>query len=209
MNLRKPGKIIVISSPSGGGKTSICRSLPERDRDHDWYFSVSYTTRGKRAGEQNGREYFFVDDNEFERLISEDAFAEECRVHLYRYGTPREPLEKVLNEGGVMLLDVDVQGAEKIKAAYPQAVSIFILPPSVDELRQRLTTRGTETQEQLRVRRDNATKEMQLWQDFDYVVVNDDLEVAVSEVLSVITGHYCRTDMVPREQIQKIIGLVS
>ncbi len=206
MHPYKPGKIVIISSPSGGGKTSICRILLGQDREFPWRFSISYTTRDKRPGEQDGREYSFVDEGEFERLAAEGAFAEECRVHLYRYGTPKAPLEEVLSEGGVMLLDVDVQGAEKIKAAYPQAVSIFVLPPSVGELRQRLTARGTESEEQLQVRRDNATKEMGLWGKFDYVVVNQDLDVAADEVMSIITGHYCRTDVVTGEQIEEIIG---
>lgn len=206
MTIKKPGKIIIISSPSGGGKTSICRILLDQDHDQPWEFSVSYTTRSKRPTEQNGHEYFFVNDEQFERLASDGAFAEECRVHLYRYGTPKEPVDKVLRDGGVMLLDVDVQGANKIKAAYPDAVSVFILPPSVKELRQRLTARGTETEEQLQVRRETATKEMGLWENFDYVVVNKDLKVATDEVRSIITGHYCRTDVVPGEQIVEIIG---
>ncbi|RKX25679.1 MAG: guanylate kinase [Candidatus Zixiibacteriota bacterium] len=206
MSLHKPGKIVIISSPSGGGKTSISHLLLNMNTDNHWFFSISYTTRAMRSGEKEGREYYFVDDDTFEHLVKRGAFAEDCRVHLYRYGTPREPLERVLHEGGVMLLDIDVQGAAKIKAAYPEAVSIFILPPSVDVLRSRLTARGTETEEQLKIRRDNATNEMGLWKGFDYVVVNDELEVAVNKVQSIITGHYCRTDVVSEEQIKKIIG---
>jgi len=197
------GKIVIISSPSGGGKSSICRQLLAK---HGWTFSISYTTRAKRPDEQDGREYVFVSDEKFQELADTRFFAEDCRVHLYRYGTPREQLEAVLEGGGVMLLDIDVQGAKKIKRAYPQAITIFILPPSVKALRTRLTARGTETQEQLEVRRRNATEEMKLWHDFEYAVINDDLAVAVQEVEAIILSHHTRTDKIPAEQIENIIG---
>ncbi|MEA2030224.1 MAG: guanylate kinase [candidate division Zixibacteria bacterium] len=206
MSLQKAGKIVIISSPSGGGKTSICRRLLELNDNQNWHFSVSYTTRAMRSGEKNHREYHFVDDDTFERLSNQGKFAEVCRVHLYQYGTPREPIEEVLHQGGVILLDIDVQGTVKIKDAYPEAVSIFILPPSVDELCKRLMARGTETEEQLKIRRDNAAKEMYLWKNFDYVVINDEFDVAINEVQGIITGHYCRTDVVNEKQILKIIG---
>ena len=201
------GKVVIISSPSGGGKSSICNELIRRNRDRGWRFSISYTTRARRGDEVEGREYYFVSQEEFDRLADQDFFAEHCKVHLYQYGTPRGPLETVLNEGGVMLLDIDVQGAEKIKAAYPQAITIFILPPSVAALRRRLSARGTETEEQLQVRYENATREMKLWKNFEYAVINDDLQVAVSEVESAIIAHHCRTDRRAAEQIENIIGL--
>lgn len=201
------GKVVIISSPSGGGKSSICNELIRRNRDRGWRFSISYTTRARRGDEVEGREYYFVSQEEFDRLADRDFFAEHCKVHLYQYGTPRGPLETVLNEGGVMLLDIDVQGAEKIKAAYPQAITIFILPPSVAALRRRLSARGTETPEQLQVRYENATREMKLWKKFEYAVINDDLQVAVSEVESAIIAHHCRTDRRAAEQIENIIGL--
>jgi len=200
------GKIVIISSPSGGGKSSICRQLLERHDGAGWGFSISYTTRARRPDERDGREYYFVTDDEFARLADQHFFAEECRVHLYRYGTPRKPLEAVLDNGGVMLLDIDVQGAKKIKAEYPMAATIFILPPSVAALRERLTARGTETQEQLDVRFRNAAEEMKLWKQFEYAVVNDDLNVAVQEVEAIIESHHCRTDRISSEQIENIIG---
>ena len=203
MTATTTGKIVIISSPSGGGKSSICRELLSR---HGWKFSVSYTTRAKRPDEKDGREYFFVSDEQFQALVDKGFFAEDCRVHLYRYGTPREQLEAVLESGGVMLLDIDVQGAHKIKDAYPQAITIFILPPSVEALRTRLTARGTETAEQLEVRRNNATNEMKLWQEFEYAVINDELAVAVQEVDAIIRSHHTRTDKIPPEQIENIIG---
>ena len=202
---RKPGTIVVISSPSGGGKTSICRKLltPARKRN-GWQFSISYTTRKKRPGERNGREYHFVTDAEFKKLMKADSFAEHFKVHLYRYGTPRKPMEKVLRDGGVMILDVDVQGAVRLKKEYPQAVTIFVLPPSIGVLRKRLIKRGTETMEQRRVRFENATKEIKLYKRFEYSVINQDLNTAVKEVLSIINSHHCRTENIKPEQISKL-----
>lgn len=200
-----PGQVVIISSPSGGGKSSICKRLlsPAR-KQKGWKFSVSYTTRNRRPGERDGREYFFAGEDEFKKLVKSDYFAEHFKVHLYRYGTPRKPLEDVIRQGGVMLLDVDVQGAYCLKQEYPEAITVFILPPSVRELRRRLKARGTETREQLKVRYENARKEMSLWRRFEYTVVNDDLSKAVGQVLSIVQSHPCRSDKVRPEQISKI-----
>ncbi len=131
-------------------------------------------------------------------------FAEHFKVHLYRYGTPRKPMEKVLKGGGVMILDVDVQGAFRLKKEYPEAITIFILPPSIAELRKRLIRRGTETKEQRRVRFENAKREIKLYRKFEYSVFNEDLDTAVKEVLSIINCHHCRTEKVRQEQIKKL-----
>ena len=207
MDLPKPGKIVIISSPSGGGKSSICRKLlsPARRRK-GWTFSVSYTTRKARIGERNGREYYFVDEEKFMELARRDFFAENFKVHLYRYGTPREPLERVRQKGGVVILDVDVQGAFRLRKEYPDAITIFILPPSITELRKRLKKRGTETKQQLMVRFENAKKEMSLFEKFDYVVINKELNVAVKEVLAIIKAHHCRIDYINKKQFKKKIG---
>ena len=199
------GQIVIISSPSGGGKTSICRKLlsPQRKRK-GWRFSISYTTRQKRKGERNGREYFFVDPAQFNKLKAKDFFAESFKVHLYQYGTPRGPLEDVLRTGGVMLLDVDVKGALSLKRKYRDALTIFILPPSYEDLKKRLTKRGTETEEQLRVRRENARKEIKEYKKFSHVVVNDDLQAAVRKVLSIIQSHACRTEFFDEEQFRDL-----
>ncbi len=207
MPLPKPGQIVIISSPSGGGKTSICRRLlsPMR-RKAGWTFSVSYTTRKKRPGERDGREYCFVDEERFRQLVNRRFFAEHFKVHLYHYGTPRKPLEAIRNSGGVMLLDVDVQGAFRLCKEYPNAITIFILPPSVAALKARLRRRGTETREQLRVRFENARTEMRLYDRFEYVVINDELDEAVRDVLSIIRSGRCRVRDIPMEQIRKIVG---
>lgn len=201
---KRPGKIVIISSPSGGGKTSICRKLlsPLRKKK-GWQFSISYTTREIRPGERNGREYHFVTDKLFNQKVKANEFAEHFKVHLYQYGTPRKPLETVLKKGGVMILDVDVQGARKLKKEYPEAMTIFVMPPSVKELQKRLRQRGTETKQQLRVRFQNAKAEMKLWNKFEYVVINQELNEAVSEVLSIINCHHCRSDKMSKEQIRK------
>jgi len=196
---------VIISSPSGGGKSSICRKLLSRTRkSQGWCFSISYTTRARRPGERNGREYFFVTPDEFKKKAKSDFFAEHFKVHLYNYGTPREPLERVRKKGGVILLDVDVQGAFRLQKEYPESIMLFILPPSVPELRRRLRRRGTETKEQLAVRFENARKEMRLYDRFEYAVVNDDLDKAVKQVLAIIEAHPCRTERMDREQTRKI-----
>lgn len=211
MAIEKPGKIVIISSPSGGGKTSICRKLLSQTRKRQgWTFSISYTTRDPRGGERNRREYYFVRLGEFDSKIKQGFFAEHFRVHLYKYGTPRKPIDAVRRRGGVMLLDVDVQGAGRLKKEYPEAISIFVLPPSQAVLRSRLRRRGTETAGQLKVRLENALDEMQTFHKprygFDYVVINNDLDRAVKQVLSIVEAHQCRMDQKDLEQIKKITG---
>lgn len=209
MPKNKPGKIVIISSPSGGGKTSICRKLlSRRRRQQGWSFSISYTTRAKRSDERNGREYHFVSDQEFDHLVRQDFFAEHFKVHLYKYGTPRGPLEKIRKSGGVKLLDVDVAGARKLRKEYPDAISIFVLPPSIKVLKSRLKLRGTETPEQLDLRLKNAVKEMRSFKNFgfEYLVVNKELKETVREILRIIEAHDNRIEYFDTEQIRRITG---
>ncbi|MBD3401264.1 guanylate kinase [candidate division GN15 bacterium] len=208
---RKPGagKIVIISSPSGGGKTTICRELLNAERrEQGWRFSISHTTRPPRVGEKDGREYHFVDDATFDRMIEQGFFAEHFQVHEFKYGTPRRPLDEVREHGGVMVLDVDVNGAKALKQEFPDAITIFILPPSIAALRERLQQRGTETTEQMEMRFENALREMRTFQSygFEYVVVNKDLTVAVEEVLSVVIAHHCRLEHFPPEQLKNIVS---
>lgn len=207
MKLEKPGKILIISSPSGGGKTSICRKLLSSARKKSgWEFSVSYTTRLPRRGERDGREYHFVLKKDFDRKVKESFFVEHFAVHLYQYGTPKHLLEQKIKKGGVLLLDIDVQGALKIKKNYPEAITIFILPPNEKALRRRLLARGTETKEQLKVRFENAKTEMDLYHKFEYVVINNDLSEAVTKVLNIVSSHECRSEIYKKEQISRITG---
>lgn len=172
------GKIVIISSPSGGGKTTICRQLLQANSA--WAFSVSCTTRAMRPNETNGVEYWFIDPQEFMHRRRDGFFAESARVHLHYYGTPRRPLEETVRKGGVILLDVDVKGAARLKRRYPEALSLFILPPSKAELKRRLKRRGTETKAQLALRLQNAISEMEQNNRFDYVIINRDINEAVS-----------------------------
>jgi guanylate kinase len=180
------GIVFIISSPSGGGKGTlireVLRSVPNIG------YSVSYTTRKRREGEVHGREYFFVEPEEFQNLIAADEFLEHAEVHGNFYGTS---VKQVLSEtaaGRDVILEIDVQGAESIKKKMPEAVGIFILPPSFEVLKARLTARETETEEDLRLRLKNAKSEVERYTDFEYVIVNDDKEIAAGELAAVIVA---------------------
>jgi len=200
------GKIVIISSPSGGGKSSICRKLLKDHKKDNWQFSVSTTTRPARKNETDGIEYNFVSHADFLKLKKKNEFAESCQVHRYYYGTSRKPLDKILKKGGVMLLDVDVKGAKKLKEQFPDAVTIFILPPSKAELTKRLKRRGTEDNTHLKIRRKRALSEMKLFRRFEYVVINKDLKSAVDEVDMIIKSLHCRQRNLNLEQINRIVG---
>jgi len=202
-----PGKIIVISSPSGVGKTSICQGiLTEPRKAEGWRFSISYTTRKKRPTETDGREYFFVSSEKFDELAQKDFFAEHFQVHLYKYGTPRTMIEETIKEGGLLLLDVDLQGALAIKSDYPDAVTFFILPPSITAWGSRLTKRGTETDEQLKVRFKNARDEVKSYQEFEHLIINDQLNLAIEEILCIITSSEVVGNSVPHQEIEAIVN---
>jgi guanylate kinase len=200
------GKIIIISSPSGGGKSSICRALLRRNRASGWKFSISVTTRPKRPNEKDGREYLFVDYSEFVKQRNRREFAESCQVHRFYYGTPRKPLDAVLAGGGVILLDVDVKGAFKLKREYREAATIFILPPSKTELMRRLKLRGTEDDKHLKIRQKRALNEMKLFKKFEYIVINKNLNTAVNEVEMIVKSLHCRQINLDLEHIRRIVG---
>ncbi len=206
MRLREKGKIIIISSPSGGGKSSICRELLAKHKKDGWRFSISHTTRPPRANEKDGREYFFVSGSEFANMQKRGEFAESCIVHKYRYGTPRRPLDETLRKGGVIILDIDVKGAFKLKRMYSEAALAFILPPSRHELKRRLKQRGTEDDKQLQIRLTRALDEMRLYKRFEYVIINEVLDIAVREVEMIIESLHCRRKNLNEEQIARIIG---
>lgn len=198
------GKIIIISSPSGGGKTSICKELLRRNRN--WKFSISVTTRKKRPNEKNGREYWFAEHADFLKKRDRGDFAEWCKVHSFLYGTPKKPMETVLFGGGVMLLDVDVKGAKKLKKIYRQAATIFILPPTRAELKRRLKKRGTEDDKHFKIRQSRALSEMKLFKQFEYTVINKNLNTAVNEVEMIVKSLHCRKSNLDLEQINRIVG---
>src|SRR5688572_193428 len=181
------GKLIIISSPSGGGKGTLIKAV--RTLMPELGYSVSHTTRPQRPGEENGREYFFVDQDEFEGRIRNGEFLEYAHVHGKLYGTSIAESEKVSQSGRDLIVEVDVQGAIQIMERLPsEVISIFILPPSFDVLKARLTSRGTESKEALNTRLKNAFNEVLNYSRFKYVVVNEDVSTASRQIASIIQG---------------------
>lgn len=174
-----PGRMLVISGPSGAGKSTICKKLLEDPRVE---FSVSATTRKPRPGEVDGREYRFLQADEFRRMVAEGAFLEYAEVHGNLYGTQRAPVREALARGKVYLLEIDVQGANQLRALGEPGVYVFIAPPDFEELRKRLVARGTEQPEVLERRLHKAEDEWRERVKYDHIVVNDDLARAVAEV---------------------------
>jgi len=180
------GRLFVIAAPSGAGKTSLVRALMEREPG--LRFSISYTTRPQRPTEQHGRDYFFVDREEFERMVTNGEFLEHARVFDNYYGTARRPVEEALAAGQDLILEIDWQGAAQIRAALPECISIFILPPSRPELERRLRGRGTDAEEVIQRRLRDAASDMTHWHEFDHVVVNDRFDRALRELQDVVAG---------------------
>jgi guanylate kinase len=181
------GRLFVIAAPSGAGKTSLVRALMERETG--LRFSISYTTRRQRPNEVHGRDYFFVSKDEFERMVDAGAFLEHARVFDNFYGTARRQVEDSLTAGQDLILEIDWQGAAQIRRAMPESISIFILPPSRDELERRLRGRGTDAEDVIRRRLDDAAADMTHWREFDYVVVNDVFERALADLQAVVAGN--------------------
>ena len=181
-----PGDLYIVSSPSGGGKTTLIRRLLENPSGAPLHFSVSHTTRPMRAGETNGREYHFVAVAEFQAMVQRDEFLEHNEVHDNIYGTSKAEVLPRLAAGQDVILDIDVQGARDVRRAYPDAVTIFIVPSSPEELARRLRARGLDGEEVIRKRLINASKEIQEAPEFQYVIVNDDLDRATLELQSIV-----------------------
>ena len=179
-------KLIVISAPSGCGKTSIARGLLARHPDIE--FSVSATTRKQRANEVHGKDYYFLSREEFEKAIGEKKFVEWEEIYNDLYGTPKSEIERVFNAGKSLIFDIDVKGAVSIKKQFPDAVLIFIKPPSVEVLYTRLVNRKTDSLESLRKRLERFPMELMMEHEFDYRVVNDDLQKAIDEVDRIVAG---------------------
>jgi guanylate kinase len=189
---RNPPLLIILSSPSGAGKTTLCRMLLQRFPD--LRFSVSHTTRPRRPQEVDGRDYRFVDGATFDRMVAEGAFVEWAHVHGNRYGTSHAEIRRAAEEGRSILFDIDCQGAAQIRARHPGAVAIFLLPPSLAELRRRLARRGTESPESLELRFRNAIREIEAYPRFDYLVVNDDLAQALETLAGIVLAERARRE---------------
>jgi len=189
-----PGLLIVLSGPSGVGKDAVMAKL--RERGFPLRFGVTATTRPPRPGEVHGKDYYFVSEAEFDRMIAEDELLEWAHVHCHRYGVPRVSVRQHVESGVDVLVRVDVQGAATIRSKVPEAVLVFLAPPSMDSLIRRLTRRGTESAEEQATRIANAYAEMARLPEFDYVVVNPDdgLDEAVEKVMAIVVAERCRVN---------------
>ena len=194
------GKLFILSGPSGAGKGTICKALLA---EADLELSVSMTTRNPRTGETEGESYYFVSKEEFLRKIDASGFLEYAEVYGNFYGTPKQPVIDKLSAGTDVILEIDMQGALKVKENYPDGVFIFILPPSMSELRKRLTGRGTETAEAIEMRLGETLKELSYIDKYDYCVVNGQLEEAVARVKAIVTAEHSRVTFTAEELISR------
>ena len=186
----RQGALVVISGFAGAGKGTLVKELMKR---YDNYaLSVSMTTRSPRPGEKEGESYFFVTNEQFEKTIEENGFIEYAQYVGNYYGTPRAYVEEQMRSGKDVILEIEIQGAHKVKALYPDAILIFVTPPSARILKERLTGRGTETAEVIKKRMDRAAQESEGIEDYDYIAVNDDIETCVSNVRGMIEASHFR-----------------
>jgi guanylate kinase len=189
--VKRRGLMLVLSSPSGAGKTTISRKLMEREAQLT--MSVSVTTRKKRPGEVEGRDYFFVDPTEFSLMVNRQELLEHAKVFGNYYGTPREPVEKALSAGCDVLFDIDWQGAQQLKqTARDDVASVFILPPSTEELDRRLHLRAEDPEPVVAERMSKAPSEMSHWAEYDYIIINRDVEESVAHVQAVLRAERLR-----------------
>jgi guanylate kinase len=200
MTTRK-NNIFIISAPSGAGKSTLVELLLSQNKE--LFFSISHTTRPARPGEMNGVEYFFVSEDSFRQMIQEEEFFEWAQVHGYYYGTSRGMVKQAEHRGNDLILDIDVQGAMKVKQLFPEATSIFILPPSFEVLRERLQRRQKDTEQQIAKRIENARQEIQYCYQYDYIVINRELHAAFEDLSSIIRSQSCR-----RENLSEEIGII-
>ena len=186
------GNLIIVSAPSGAGKTTLVSEALKRD--DRLRTSTSFTSRPPRAGEEQGVHYHFVSRPEFEAMIARGDFLEWAEVHANLYGTSRRVVEGMRASGFDAILTIDIQGAAQARGLFPDAISVFVMPPSLNALIERLESRGTDTADDRQLRLNNALHEMEQYANFDYVVINDDLNRAIDELLAIITAERCRLE---------------
>ena len=200
-----PGNLYIVAAPSGAGKTSLVRALLAQEPSAR--FSISYTTRKQRPTEQHGRDYFFVDKPTFENMVAAGEFLEHAQVFDNYYGTSKSQVKELLAQGANVILEIDWQGAQQIRKVLPDCRGIFILPPSREELERRLRGRATDIEEVIQRRLREAVSDMSHWNEFDYVVVNNDLEKALSELKSIVQrkGESLRSNRVELKPLIKAL----
>jgi guanylate kinase len=201
--IARRGMLLVLSSPSGAGKTTITRAV--LDREPGLEFSISVTTRRPRAGEVNGRHYHFIDRTRFDAMVRDDALLEHASVFSNFYGTPRAPIEAALAEGRDVILDLDWQGAQQLRRALPaDVVSVFVLPPDHQTLEKRLRSRAQDSEEVVNARMIESAEETSHWSEYDYVIINDELEASVALTRSILAAERAR-----RERLLGLAGFIS
>ncbi|MDY0408126.1 guanylate kinase [Virgibacillus soli] len=204
--IKEKGILFVLSGPSGVGKGTVRKELFERK--NELKYSISMTTRDKRPGEQEGVDYFYRTRDEFEHLIKQNKLLEYAKYVNNYYGTPKEYVEKMIEAGHDVFLEIEVQGALQVKENFPGGVFIFLLPPSLDELRSRIVNRGTESEKVVLNRLNAAREEIELMDAYDYVVVNDDIDRAVTKVQSIIQSEHLKRERVAK-QYKKLLEVAE
>jgi len=197
---RKKGLLFVVSAPSGAGKTSLCRAIT--GSLEDLTHSISYATRKPRPGEIDGRDYYFVSPERFRDMIQAGDFAEWAEVHSNLYGTSRRVLDDLISKGLDVILDIDTQGAKQIKTKYDTAVFVFILPPSLDILEERLRNRKSDHEDEIRKRMQRSREEIRDYAMYDYIIVNRDFDRALTELRSIVISERCRTRLMDTTWIE-------
>lgn len=199
------GTLFIISAPSGAGKSSLIQAMLKTQPLYDAQVSISHTTRQPRPGERHGEHYFFVNHDEFRQMIQQDAFLEHAEVFGHFYGTSRATIMQVLNSGVDVFLDIDWQGARQIRQKMPEARSIFVLPPSEEELLRRLRGRGQDSEAVIAQRMIKARAEMSHYAEYDYLIINDDFDLALSDLKTIIRAERLRLER-QRQRHEALIG---
>ncbi|GAB3486819.1 guanylate kinase [Marinomonas epiphytica] len=204
---RHTGNLFILSAPSGAGKSSLYKALLKQDEKVR--ISVSHTTRAPRTGEEHGREYYFTDPESFLDMIAEDAFFEHAQVFDNYYGTSKESIFSMLEQGLDVILEIDWQGARQVRELYPDAISLFILPPSRQSLEDRLKGRGTDSEDVIQRRMNKAVSEMSHYHEYDFVIVNDDFDEALAQMAAIFTGMRSKTPVMQQKNTNLINDLLS